>query len=188
MRLSLLCGLLLVSVVPAYSQLFSVGVKAGVPLTDGLTSQNYKSTDTTTSTERWLLGPTLEIHLPFRLSFEVDALYRRDNYTVTQAFTRFGQSVNDWQVPFLGKYELHGGFLRPFVDAGVTYRNFSGSVGAIQANSAGFTIGGGITAKLLFVRLSPEFRYTHWGNPASNGGALVSGSGNQGDFLVGFTF
>lgn len=170
---------------PAYSQLFSVGVKAGVPLTDGLNGQSYSSTNVTTSTQRWIVGPTAEIHLPFRLSFEVDALYRRENFTTTQFLTSFAGTVNDWQVPFLGKYELHGGLLRPFVDAGVTYRNLSGSV---PANNAGFTIGGGITAKLLFLRLSPEFRYTHWGDKSNGAGPFIAGGGNQGDFLVGFTF
>ncbi len=169
---------------PAYSQIFSLGVKAGVPLTDGLNSQSFSNISATTGTERWIVGPTAEIHLPFRLSFEVDALYRRDNYTTHQPSFSYSQAVSNWQIPFLGKYELHGGLLRPFVDAGVTYRNFSASV---PANKAGFTIGGGITLKLLFLRLSPEFRYTHWGTNTSIG-QIVSGAGNQADFLVGFTF
>ena len=209
MRFALVLGLLLCGVAPAFSQLVAVGVKAGVPLTDALSTINNGFGTATTSTGRWLIGPTAEVHLPFRLSFEVDALYRQESYTVgttssasipagsqltstfssgPNLFSSTHYSVGDWQIPFLGKYELHGGLLRPFVDAGVTYRHVSGSSYFLQPNSAGFTIGGGLTVKFLFLRLSPELRYTRWGNKQANNGELVTGSGNQADFLVGFTF
>lgn len=56
-------------------------------------------------------------------------------------------------------------------------------------NTAGISVGGGLTAKFLFLRLSPEFRYTRF--PAEVFGTnfnYIHSTSNQVDFLVGFTF
>lgn len=175
--------LLLFAAVPAHSQLLSFGLKAGVPLTSAYSAL--------TSYDRpYIIGPTAELHLPFRLSFEVDALYRRNGYESFGNFSSFRTELNDWQIPFLGKYELKGGFFRPYIDAGVTYRHVSAASGPSpnNADTSGFTLGGGLTFKLLFLRLSPEIRYTHWGTGPYTGFPGVQSNGNQADFLVGFTF
>lgn len=177
---------LLGSVIPGYSQVFSVGVKAGVPLNDSPTI-TYPAVSN--DTQRWLVGPTAEVHFPFRLSFEVDALYRQQKITW---YDRYGpgplyhQTFGDWQIPFLAKYELSGGLIRPFLDAGLSYRHVSGSY-VYSANTAGFTIGGGATFKLLVLRVSPEFRYTRWFSDTDLYGFATTPT-NQADFLVGFTF
>jgi len=44
-------------------------------------------------TGRWLVGPTVELHLPFRLSFEVDGLYRQDKF---QLQTSQSAPPNEW--------------------------------------------------------------------------------------------
>ncbi len=188
MRKVLLFGaLFLGSVVPGCSQFVSFGLKAGLPLNDAVNGISSGPGLVTTDTERWLLGPTGEIHLPFRLSFEVDALYRRESYAVTSGVTG-NYSIDNWQFPFLGKYELHGGLLRPFVDAGVTYRHLSGGSMIRNPNNAGFTIGGGLALKLLFLRFAPEIRYTRWGSSNVLDGVYATQSQNQADFLVGFSF
>lgn len=95
-------------------------------------------------------------------------------------------AVNDWQFPFLGKYEFHGGPIRPFVDAGFTFRHVSD---ATNPSTGGVTVGGGITVKLLSLRLSPEIRDTHWPTPAFDlGSGVLKSTSNQVDFLVGFSF
>src|SRR5579872_7567093 len=72
-----LCLFLLVGV-SASAQPFSVGLKAGVPLTDFFnTVQNVS----TTVPNRYIIGAEAELRLPFGLGVEVDALYRRLNYT-----------------------------------------------------------------------------------------------------------
>ena len=198
--------LFLGSVIPSYSQLLSIGIKGGVPLNDALRGYSSNGGSISTGTERWLVGPTVELHLPFRLSIEVDALYRRQSYqvsttstsgtaTVSQWFnvapttitTNFSRSLNDLQFPFLAKYDLHGGFIRPFIDGGVTYRHLSGGGVINNPNMVGVTVGGGLSLKFLSLRLSPELRYTRWGN--NNVYApYVTGSQNQADVLVGFVF
>jgi hypothetical protein len=184
--------LLLISFVPAYSQLFSVGVKAGVPLTDAFHDISAPAGTTSNFKDNYIIGPTAEIHLLFHLSVEADALYRRNGFGVDGFFGSIPTgifSVNDWQVPILGKYQLPGvPMVHPFVDAGPVYRHVStsNSYPPANANSAGFAIGGGINLRVLILRISPEIRYTHWGQTAFN--PFPAGSNNQADFLVGFTF
>ena len=204
--------LALSSATSTYAQVLSFGVKGGEPLLDAY--QNHPSGD---YQRRYIVGPTAEIHLPFHLSFEVDALYRRSGTASTNITYAFGgppspavevvqrSRVNDWQIPFLAKWEHGSGPIRPFIDAGVTYRHVSGTSTAeyfspfgstsqtaaatTTPNSDGFTFGGGVTLKLLVVRVSPEFRYTRWHSPPLVGIFLASNmNANQADLLVGFTF
>lgn len=192
MRLFLI-GLL---AVPIYSQSFSVGVKAGVPLTSAF-SAGYNGYASTSEYDRlYIVGPTAEVHLPFHLSVEVDALYRRNGFNFTTGDFAAGVSgrtaVNDWQIPVLAKYEARSGLIRPFLDAGAVYRHVSLSqviVAPSNTNGAGIAVGGGVTLKLLLLRLSPEIRYTHWpAPPFNNSGVIVRSTSNQVDLLVGFTF
>ena len=77
LKTAIFSTLFICAVAPGYSQLLSFGVKAGVPLNDALNGHSNGGGLVSTSTDRWLIGPTIELHLPFRLSFEADALYRR---------------------------------------------------------------------------------------------------------------
>jgi hypothetical protein len=194
---------------PAYSQLFSVGIKGGSPTLAGY--QNGYWPGTASYQRRYIVGPTAEVHLPLHLSFEVDALYRRSglSYTYVTAvgpfyptFPAFGRDrVNDWQVPFLAKWAPGAGQIRPFVDGGVSYRHLSDqtteqlfnspSAPSFQSFSTGThmvggTFGAGLTFKLVLVRFSPEIRYTHWNSPSYVGDARANS--NQVDFLLGLTF
>ncbi|MDQ2839497.1 MAG: outer membrane beta-barrel protein [Acidobacteriota bacterium] len=192
----LLAGLFLCSVVPGYSQLFSFGLKGGVPLADPLISSQDGSGGTTHQIHRYVVGATGEVHLPFGVSVEVDALYRRLGYDSNTYIFLTGPvyshtAGNDWQFPVLAKYAFaRRPFVSPFADAGVTFRRVNFSNGSIASpNSAGITVGGGITFKLLFVRLSPEIRYTRF--PTEVFGRnynYIRSTSNQADFLVGFTF
>ena len=197
-----------------FGQFISVGVKGGVPLTDAYSTVSSGLLSATAYNRRYVVGPTAELHLPFHLSFEVDALYRRNGFDYSappsQFFTGFSSrtKVNDWEIPLLGKYTLGAGPFRPFLDAGLTYRHvsiadFIGISGATKATTpfvpldnpsiAGFTLGGGLTLKLLLIRVSPEIRYTHWGSQAFQGltrtsTTPLSSTTDQADFLVGLTF
>lgn len=218
----------------ASAQMFSIGIKAGVPLTDGFQATSVSgSTYTplvnsfvpTSSSEdaylrRYTVGPTVEIHLPLHLSFEVDALYRRGGYNyaatgdflehatpVTVALATITQhaTANDWQIPFLAKWEPGSGHFRPFVDAGPTYRHISGVSGVASAtgestftnseatnshgNAAGVSVGAGVDVKLFWLRISPEIRYTRWFSQPSIGSfATAITDADQADFLLGLSF
>lgn len=209
-------SLILVLMLPAsmYPQIFSWGVKGGIPATNA-----FQGSSAGTYERRYVIGPTAELHLPFHLAFEVDALYRRSGLSGTFITYQFGgppapafvgfdkTTINDWQVPFLAKWEHGGRVIRPFIDGGVTYRHLSGenttqffitygTPGLTQSSPvtsgpdmAGATVGGGIAAKLAILRISPEIRYTHWASPPYAGTYVFRQiSADQVDFLVGVTF
>jgi len=53
----------------------------------------------------------------------------------------------------------------------------------------GFVIGGGVDIKLLLLRVSPEIRYTRWGQDAAvNSFPGAISNVNQAEFLVGLSF
>jgi hypothetical protein len=196
----------------AAAQPISVGVKAGVPINDALDALHGNQSAYATQTHRYVVGPTVQLNLPFRFSVEVDALYRRLGYQFDQfggpgSPTTTSTVANAWEFPVLGKYAIFGGPLRPFVDAGANFRHISGvdqvrtTLSAInvpvnpapefrKATDAGFVFGGGLEVKLGFLRITPELRYTRWGseNFTDPVAALLHTNKNQGDFLLGLTF
>ena len=195
-RLSLLGALFLCAFSHANAQLFSFGVKGGVPLTDAYSTITTSDSVGSAYKRLYLVGPTAEIHLPFHLSIEVDALYRRNGFSERDVTPFFASaptavSVNDWQFPILAKAELHEGLLRPFIDGGLVYRHISAnSFAPDKANTAGIAFGAGLTIKVLLIRISPEIRYTYWPTqPITLANTTsISSSNNQADFLLGITF
>lgn len=159
----------------------SLGVKAGVPVNDSVEGSAPGS-----STERWVLGPTAELHLPFNLAVEFDALYR--HYKVA------GQGVNQWEFPILAKYRFGFPMLKPYVVAGPSFNSVSDISGFTKnGSSAGFAVGGGIEANALLIKISPELRYTRWfdtniSTPPMVPPTVAKSNQNQLEFLVGFTF
>ena len=209
MKLSLL---LCAAAVTLAAESVSVGLKAGVPITDALETFQGNQSAYVTNTHRYLLGPTVQLNLPFRFSIEVDALYRRLGYEYNQfagpgSPTSTRTVANSWEFPVLGKYAVLGGPIRPFVDAGANFRHITGvdqvrntltavnvSVNPVpefnKDNDIGFVFGGGVELKLGFMRITPEFRYTRWGseNFRDPVASLLHTNKNQGDFMLGLTF
>jgi hypothetical protein len=192
---SLAAALLLLAGSMAHSQIFSFGVKAGVPLTTVYSPQQIPDGGSNASEQRFTIGPTAEVHLPFHLSLEVDALWRQSSFSAIGAHLPvvLNSSVNDWQIPLLAKYEMLSGPVRPFIDGGVVFRHVSTNSSSVlpptNPNTAGISVGGGLTLKLLHLRLSPEIRYTNWPTPAfSSAYTPVVSKSNQVDLLVGITW
>jgi len=196
--------------------IISVGVKGGVPITDAFETAKGNSSFYATNTKRYVVGPTFELHLPARLSIEVDALYTRLGFDrgVTNAsgavIDYSTTRANSWVFPVLAKWEILPGAFRPFVDAGASFRNISGvkqvrsvvsgaTLNNVTLNNApefskrndvGATFGFGLAFKAGPVRISPEFRYTRWGseNFRDPVSTLLSTNKNDGAFLLGLTF
>ena len=164
----------------------SFGIKGGVPFGDAFTLSGGKLT-LPASTQHWILGPMLEVHLPLGLSVEADALYRR--YQISD-------SGGEWQFPILVKYKFLPGPVRPYVGAGVNFNHVTGFSKLLSAElphpgTTGFTMEGGVEFKILRLRLGPELRFTHWGNPNIDLNPLniaLKSSQNQAMVLVGFSF
>jgi len=208
MKLALLVCVLTVG---AVAQPVSVGVKFGVPVTDALETFRGNQAAYVSNTHRYLVGPTVQLNLPFRFSIEVDALYRRLGYEYNQfagpgSPTATRTVANSWEFPVLGKYAIWGGPARPFIDAGANFRHITGvnqirsTLAAVNVNvtapefnennDIGFVFGGGVEFKLGHVRITPEFRYTRWGseNFRDPVASLLRTNKNQGDFILGLTF
>ena len=191
------------------SQIVSIGVRAGVPITDAFETFRGNEARYFTNTKRYLIGPTVEFHLPWRLSIAVDALYKRIGYEFQQTSPDVVNArtvANSWEFPARLKWEVIPGPIRPFVGVGASVRHITGIrqvrnlanvVTEIndppefnKRNDVGFVFGGGLAFKLGRVRIAPEFRYVRWGSEAFRDPArtLLRTNRNQGDFLLGFTF
>lgn len=186
----------------------SIGVKAGVPITDAFETFQGNDAHYFTNTKRYLIGPTIEFHLPYRLSIEVDGLYKRVGYEYQQLPEGVAARTvaNSWEIPGLLKWEILPGGFRPFVLTGASLRHITGInelrevAGTVvelenapefnKRNDVGFVFGGGVAFKMGPVRISPEFRYVRWGSEAFRDpvNSLLRTNRNQGDFLLGFTF
>jgi hypothetical protein len=203
---------------------FGFGVKGGLPLTDFINTVSGSRTTVSSVTNRYIVGPTVELRLPFGFGVEADALYRHFSYNSTASLvdvlSTLRTTSNNWEFPLLLKKRFGGvGPVRPFVDAGVNFNKITGLSQTVSnlvfpnrltttSNSnpaelkndftAGFTMGGGVEIHLLLLRISPEIRYTRWGNqqfsgifpagvPSGISGSLTSNQ-NQAEFLVGITF
>ncbi len=197
MRFPILCAGLLLSLTASSSfagQLFSVGVKAGVPFTDAFNNDAYGIPPGTfhsySGSVGYLIGPMGEIHLPLGLSVEADALYRPLNLTVTGPV---GVSVNNssyssWEFPILAKWRFPIPLLKPYIEGGPSFRAVGGRAGNYLSND-GITFGLGIELRIARLRIGPELRYTHWGSDSSGASSNgISSNQNQGEFLVGFSF
>jgi opacity protein-like surface antigen len=201
--------LLLLGAVSAWAQLFSYGVKAGVPLNNFLDAARSQHFAFNANTNRYIVGPTAELHLPFGLGVEVDILYRHFDYngsgTLVDVITNSRTTGNAWEFPLLAKYRIPTKIVHPYVDAGVAWDTLSGLTEAITRNSIttstsspaelnttatrGLVMGAGLSVKLLMVHVSPEIRITRWGTQHfidPNG--LLHSNLNQGEFLLGITF
>lgn len=209
----LVCLLLLVAF-SVCAQPFSFGVRGGVPLTDFLnTVQNPEDFHTTTN--RYIIGPTVELRLPFGFGVELDALYRHFDYTssgnLVDVIVNSKTTGNAWEFPLLAKYRFPSKVLRPYVDAGVAWDTLQGLTQTVtdtlipsgtpmtttssnpqelhKNTTMGYVVGVGLDLHVLLIHILPELRYTRWGAQhflSANGG--LSSNQNQAEFLVGITF
>ena len=153
--MKIILSLSFILITSAHAQLFSFGVKGGVPLLDS--SYNHDES------KRYIVGPSIELALPAGFAIEADALYQRlgnssallvpitvaapaPGATIVAGFpltTR--QRSNAWEFPLLGKYYFHSRYgLQPFVSSGFSFRTIS--VAAQGINILTYTLSGPQTA------------------------------------------
>ena len=204
---------ILASVNCVLAQPFSFGVKGGVPLTDFLDTVNSVHVNFNTSTNRYIIGPTVELRLPFGFGVEFDALYRRLHYNGSamgvDTFSTSKTTGNRWEFPLLLKYRLPTKVIRPYVDAGVGWDTLTGLEQSVtttvfpritsttttsnppelnQHTTVGFVVGAGLDIHVL-LHVSPEIRYTRWNSQQLRDPlGLLQSSQNQAEFLLGITF
>ena len=194
---------------------FSFGIKAGVPLTDFVDAATGPRSGFQSVTNRYIVGPSAELRLPFGLGVELDALYRRMNYSgstsLVDVITSSRTTGNAWEFPLLVKYRFPAPLVRPYVAAGAAWDTLSGlrqsvtgtviptriststSTGTpaeLKHNTIpGFVLGAGVDIHALILHIAPEIRYTRWSSPHfSDGTGLLGSQQNQAEFLLGITF
>ena len=195
------------------AQLFSVGVKGGVPASDAFDTVRTGNLSYFSDTKRYLAGGTIELRLPV-VGVEFDALYRRLNYATSAGpgglcptcgpFTA-STSANSWEFPLLLKLRGTSETVRPFVAGGPSFRTLSDvrqfitdPLGRRETDdpaelsnraSVGLTLGAGLELGRRF-RVVPEVRYTRWGWENFQSPALPQFRNNQNqvDVLVGIHF
>ena len=172
----------------ARAQPIAFGAKGGVRATADFTGAPGLASLTSES-RPYLIGPTIEIGLPLRLSVEFDALYRRVGFIGVQGGTLVGSTTRDrsnsWEFPLLVKRRFRAGPAHAFAGAGYAPRIVHGSdissgyylSGLTEAFyhdqrseasypvTHGAVVSGGLDFAIGHVRVSPELRYTHWNAP-----------------------
>jgi opacity protein-like surface antigen len=191
--------LILFSLSTAAAQSVGIGVKGGIPFGDVFTLGSVFPREAFNShTQRFTVGPMLDVRLPLGFGIEFDALYKR--YDQTGPSIRAGSTVSktgsSWEFPLLGKYRFGSAFAKPYVEAGVSFNHLSYILLPFRTilgppseqpheshTRVGFAVGAGIEFKLPVVRVSPGFRFSHLG-----GSNFVIPSTNAVDFLIGISF
>jgi hypothetical protein len=137
--------LLLAATSSAFAQHISVGIKAGVPLTNlvGNNSGDAPSlSEFPTQTRRYTIGPVVDIGLLLGFGVEFGAMYKRfDQRSI--AITTIGFTTNDetgypitqtagisavghsWEFPIAGQYRFFKSAIRPYVEGGVSLNRLS---------------------------------------------------------------
>jgi hypothetical protein len=141
----------------AAGQTLSWGVKAGLPLNSLLAAaRGYRA-----GTQRYTVGPMLELSLPHGWSAAFDILYKRLDYAAPAGQ---GRTAGRWEFPLQAKCSL--GKRRPFVGAGVAWNYVTGSrVPGIELRhraTQGLLASSGIALQAGPLRVIPEVRLTRW--------------------------
>lgn len=178
----------------AFSQPFTAGIKVGLPLTDFLNTVNGTAS---TSTNRYIVGPMVELRLPAGLGIEFNALYRHFDYTdivgsTANAVTSTGSS-GAWEFPLVAKYKFPSRIVRPYLEAGVAWDTLMGltttaGITSQKSTVMGAVIGGGLDIHAIILHVSPELRYTRWTSQHFNVAGVLHSNQDQVEFLVGITF
>lgn len=196
MRVSL--AILLLSI-PCFSQVVSVGVRAAARITGDL--DGYAASES----RLYRVGPMVELVLPYRFSFEADAMYSRFGYSSTtygllgDTFTE-RMRANSWEFPLIAKYHLGGLGAHPFLSVGYAPR-----IAKARFDNTGYSVnyydsslrtpyrssyesrlgtdhaviaGGGMAFRKGSLRIAPEVRYLRWKQP------LYSYFGSRGYYVA----
>jgi hypothetical protein len=160
----------------------------------------------------YAIGPTISLHLPWRISVEAGMLYERFHKDFAHAVELrdgelvnfgqyFGASANGWLFPLQIKYTFAKRTLSPFVNAGATLRHlgpFDGTgaqadfylhpqpasfhIESSRDLDVGITAGAGVRWRAGVIDVSPEIRFLRWTS------AYYQPAQNQAMLMLSITF
>jgi hypothetical protein len=160
--LGLVGGTTLLHDVPASSSAF---LDVLVPAGGGYTYQQQPGTTYVSGNQASLLGPALEATLLKHIFLEVEAVHHSievswrsvlQNGEVFDSFS--GTEARTMEFPVLGKYKFGSGRVKPFVEAGPSFR-----LQAENSSLVGIGAGAGLEVRWKNLKIAPGFRFTHWG-------------------------
>jgi hypothetical protein len=164
-----------------HAQRISLGVEAGVPVTESFDKGFIYRGAFDPTTTRYTVGPPIEVRLGSRFAVAFDALYqpfsfRQSNIIGTPSSWKTTGAL--WQFPVLLRYHILEGPIQPFIAAGPSFQvvtNITQSYMTVidqtatishpqpeQRAIAGFAAGGGLGFSIWRLHISPELRYTRW--------------------------
>ena len=143
----------------AQSSPFGAGLKLGVPARDA-----YRVFPLPTfapfgaNAKQFTFGPYVELRLPGNNAVEVDALYRSHEFLGAAGM----ESASSWEFPVLMKHRIGSRLIKPYFEGGVTLSRLSDItvINLKNRGNYGLVVGGGFEINFLFLRLSPELRYS----------------------------
>jgi len=197
--LAVLAALFLTS--DAFAQRLSLGFVGGTNLTHDF-STAYQTppgapvTSVLFSDSRSLiLGLTMEVDLTKELSIEIDALHR--NLRLEGGYiTASGQRVSGgddlgeigtWEFPFFLKYKIPVSKIRPFIEAGPSFR-VRKNPNSTKPSASGFAAGIGAELRVGRFRLAPELRYTRWADEPPFPQAVANTKSDQVELLTAISY
>jgi hypothetical protein len=200
MRLNILCSACIFSICllgaapSGIAQIFSFGVTGGVGLTDGIENRTIDGYHFYSDSKDYIVGPMVELGLPFHFSVEFDVLYRPlslDSYIALENGINTATvhaHVTTWEIPLLLKYKFPFPVVKPFVELGPSFRA-AGNLNGSSPSHDGVTLGAGVEAHLLKLKIAPELRYSRWASDGTSPALLLPLTNqNQVELLVGLSF
>jgi hypothetical protein len=162
----------------AYAQPIGLGIKLGVPATDAFEVINTQSV---ASSKKFTWGPMVELHLPGGNGIEFNALYRKYDYGSAG-------DGSSWEFPVVFKHRIGSGLVRPYFEGGAAFSRLSDiNLATLKHRSNyGIVAGGGVEIHVLFLKISPEVRYTGW--TVDNFQGALDTNRNQFAVLMGIGF
>lgn len=162
------------------------GVIAGVPLTNDFPPSRggptYSGEAKRVADFRSAAGLMTELTISRDLSVEVNGLYRRLH------FENAPEVVVTWEIPVLAKYTFAQAPLRPFLEAGPSFR-VTGNLNYTDPAHFGTSAGAGMEARWRRLRITPTLRYTRWAKDGQvRAASQTFTKRDQVELLFGFSF
>ena len=191
----------------AYSQRVLIGGKVGGQINN---LYGYPGPSSSSSEDRILFGPMMEVHATHGMSVEFDALYSKfadvssfccgfAGASAPQIIGTSTTSIHSWQLPLILKWRLQLHRQAISLGAGFSSRNIS-SVSHLSGTQQGFitvpvdlrssdsnwtygpVFAAGISFRAGIIHLQPELRYIRW-----NDSPLASGKLDSFQALIGIS-
>jgi opacity protein-like surface antigen len=203
LKIAALAACILFAPPGAFAQRLSFGVIGGGSLTDAFPEQTFLflfagPVPSPVAGERfyspakdYIVGGLIELRFNEQWSLEVDGMFRKLHMTTAAVLSNGSLNsvspspVITWEFPILAKYRFQAWKVKPFVEAGPSFRT-AGNLNGTDPSHLGITAGFGVETHSRSLKIAPAVRYTRWASDGRSPGSSSTGP-NQVELLVGFS-